>query len=397
MIKNYFYPLTVFFLLQQPLQAETLNLESYLKQVQEQSPDIHIERSAQEIAKTKSLGPRIPDPMIGFMNMTESGSQQKGFEFNQELPFPSKITAEKKARENESLSQIQNSRLRQREILTAAKNTFVSYWLSFKKNELLREKKDWIKDHLKMAKAIAKADSTSQLHLLEIESEFDNIETEVLSTESDLNEKYLLLKIYTPNLKSNPFTPELPSITSKINLRNQDDSYTQAKAYELKSMESDYDYKKQTYFPDLVFRFRSYEASEMKAKNEEVMIGLTLPFVFFWQARNESQEAALKVQKAQMELQKVKNESQIRMDSLSQRLSSLQKQLHIFQDKLLPRAHKRMKLVENLSIRNMEGLNEHRNVMVNYIDLKMKELELRTDYENLLSELEKYTPSEGSL
>lgn len=371
------------------LAAEKLTLASFLKQVQEQSPDYQIETTNKEMAQLKAQGIKLADPMLGFMNMKESGSSQSGIEISQELSFPTKITAEKNSREAESKADSLASTFRQKELLISAKMAFLSYWSSYQKNETLAEKKIWIKEHLKLARAIAKADSTSQLHLLEIESELDAIESELVAAESELTQKYLSLKIFSPNMTEAMQVPLLPELTSLQIDSIADNNLIKTKEAELQSSEAFYSYKKQSYFPDLIFRFRSYQGNEMQPKNEELMVGLTLPFVFFWQPKNEAKEASLKVLKAQAELKKAQIEADSRIHILVEKSKSAKKQWQLLKDKLIPRAHKRMKLVENISVRSMEGLNEHRNVMLNYLDLKLKEIDLRTEYESNIAELQK--------
>lgn len=390
-MKNHFLYLILLIYLptKQALSTEKFTLASFLKQVQEQSPDYQIETTNQELSSLKSQGIKLADPMLGFMNMKESGSSQSGFELSQEIPFPTKINAEKNSRDAEAKMESLASSVRQKELLVAAKMAFLSYWNRYQRNEILTEKKAWIKEHLKLARAVAKADSTSQLHLLEIESELDTIESELLNTESELTEKYLSLKVFTPNISEAPMTPSLPEISSLKVESIKNNNLIKIKEAELHSSEALYSYKKQSYFPDLIFRFRSFQGNEMQAKNEELMVGLTLPFVFFWQPHNEIKESSLKILKAQSELRKAQIESDSRVHILIEKSKSTKKQWQLLADKLIPRAHKRMKLVENISVRSMEGLNEHRNVMLNYLDLKLKEIELRTDYESLIAELQK--------
>ena len=58
--------------------------------------------------------------------------------------------------------------------------------------------------------------------------------------------------------------------------------------------------------------------------------------------------------------------------------------------KLIPRAEKRMRLVRNQAPRDMETLQDHREIMEAFPDLKLKSLALREQYEEAVSELEKY-------
>jgi hypothetical protein len=64
-------------------------------------------------------------------------------------------------------------------------------------------------------------------------------------------------------------------------------------------------------------------------------------------------------------------------------------------NKLLPRAEQRMKIVHNLAPRDMETIQDHRETMEAFPNLKMAELELRMQYEETIAELEKYIANKG--
>lgn len=385
------------FQLETALAGTSISLTEFLKLTKDQSPELAMEKSDQEAAQAKSLGIRLDPPMLGFMNMTESGSNQQGFELTQEIPFPSKIQQEKNSRQLEADSQTSLSRFREKEILSQARMAFIQFWQAFEKNKILNEKKSWIKEHLKIARATARADSTAQLHLLEIESEVDKMESDLLESQAELIEKKNNLKIYAPELALEGLIPLTPPLEKPLVANLGKPFLLEWKETELKSAEAMKSLKKQTYFPDLVFRYRNYQASEMKPQNEELMIGISLPFLFFWQSQSEVKEASQRQVRAELELKKARIEIENSTSSLVNKLELLKKQLDLLKDQLIPRAHKRMKLVENVSMRSMEGLDEHRNVMLNYLDLRIKEIELRMDYEKNFSELLKLTGSEKDL
>ena len=66
---------------------------------------------------------------------------------------------------------------------------------------------------------------------------------------------------------------------------------------------------------------------------------------------------------------------------LFSRLESLKKQIDNLNNKLIPRAEKRMKLVHNLAPRDMETIQDHRETMETFPDLKLKSLDLRMAYD----------------
>ena len=197
-------------------------------------------------------------------------------------------------------------------------------------------------------------------------------------------EKANALKTYVPDLRTENLIPEsLPKSEFFSLERNQKSILVDVKESDLKAASSIRDLKKQFYFPDLILRYRSYKGNDMTPRNEEIMIGVTLPFLFFWQPQSEVAEASARLQRAEAEVLKAKLSVETQVKSLLEKSEAIRKQVENFKEKLIPRAHKRMKLVENLTVRTMEGLDEHRMVMFDYLELRQKELNARLELEKI--------------
>jgi outer membrane protein TolC len=374
--------------------ATALTLEQVLKAVESQSAELQVEKSLKDETTAKASGIRLNPPMVGIMSMRDAGGTNQGIEISQELPFPTKASKELELRRSEAEAQRSNYQYRRNEILLMARNAYFEYWQAYEQEQILKEKRDWLKAHSKIARSTARSDSAAQVHLLGIESQADLLENEVLEAESKVIEKRSSLKTYVPDLQNLESIPVEPKLQSLEKNKPPDSALISWKENELKAAEIGQSLKKQAYLPDLFLRYRGYNGNETTARNEELMVGISLPFLFFWQPQADSREASAKYQRAQASLRKSKLDLENRLTSLVQKAESLKKQLSALNDKLIPRAHKRMKLVENLSQRTMEGLDEHRVVMLDYLDLRMKALDARTQYENTVSEIMKFVSLE---
>jgi hypothetical protein len=125
----------------------------------------------------------------------------------------------------------------------------------------------------------------------------------------------------------------------------------------------------------------------MSPKSQEIMAGITVPFLFFWQPRAEVAEARAESIKAEASLHKVKVETESMLDTLKKRASALSEQIRVYESKVIPRAERGTKLLGNVSLRSMEGLDKHREVMLGLLDLKLKAISLREEYESILSQI----------
>lgn len=368
--------------------SNILQLDDFLIKVQVQSPELQAEKSTSDEFEARAYGLRIPPPMVGFMNMRDSSGANRGIEVTQELPFPSKIFKDQEVRRNEAQAQSLALSYKRNEILLEAKKAYLNFWKSFETKKILDEKQAWLKGHVNLSRSIVRADSAGQIHLLSSESELDQLENELYEAQADLIEKRNVLKVFVPDLQLDNLAPDLSQKIESISVeKNSKSLLIQSKEGDLRAALSAKDLTKQAYLPDLVLRYRSYNGNEMTSRNEEVMVGATLPFIFFWQPQAEVAVASARQQRAEAELQRARLSVDTQLDSLLEKSKSLTRQLESFRDKLIPRAHRRMRLVENLTVRTMEGLDEHRMVMLDYLDLRQKEVNSRLDLEKVNIEI----------
>ncbi len=369
------------------LSAAPLSLNDFLNQVQTENPDLQIDQALTTEAAARADGSRINPPMIGLMQMKDSSGTNRGLEIEQQIPFPTKIKKDIETRQLESEVQKSNQAYRRALILNKARIAYFEFWGAFEKLNIAKEKRDWLKMHAKISRSATRSDSAAQVHLLGIESEVDLLENEVVAAETNLGEKRLLLKTYAPEMSLTEIKPVTPPL-EKINLDPKSKSIViQWKEKEAQAAEANKSLQKQAYLPDIIVRYRGYNGNELMARSEELMVGITLPFLFFWQPKSESAEALGRSQRAQAELKKAEVETEVNLKSISLKIENLNQQLSLLDSKILPRAHKRMALAENLSQRTMEGLNEHRTVMLDYLEMKLKSVDLRLELEKSISEL----------
>ncbi|MBC7742285.1 MAG: TolC family protein [Bdellovibrionaceae bacterium] len=381
-----------------PAKAATLSLSDFLNSVKTDSPDLKIEKSLSDGAQARSKGIRLSPPMVGLMNMRDGSGTNRGFEVTQQIPFPTKILKEKEVRALESKTQNSLFSYRKNEIVLEARQAYFDYWKSYQLRKILDEKQVWLKNHVKIARSTARADSTAQIHLLGTESEADQLENEGLEAATDVIEKSNALKIYAPNLNTKDVIPELDPKLEIIEVDQKVKSgFLSAKEDELKLAKATTSLNKQSYLPDIVLRYRTFNGNDTTPKSEEIMVGITLPFLFFWQPHAESTEASAREFRVQAELQKLRLTFEGRLANLTEKSNSLKKQLLTLKEKLIPRAHKRMKLVDNLSARTMEGLEEHRTVMFDYLNLRLNAINVRVEYEKTSAEILKLMSKEVEL
>ena len=372
--------------------SQNLTLDQYLKLVLQQNFDLKIEDAKLEILDAKSVSLGLPPPMLSFNRMTEQdGSSSSGLEISQMIPFPTKLTANHSARKYAFQAQRQSKFLTQKQTLLNAKLLYLTLWQNQEKLSLLQEKKALLQNHLKLTRSSVRSDSFATVHLLKTESDLDMLDTEIESAKQMILERQFALATSINAETSFKITAVEPKISAVPVLSDLDKShYFKAKELNLESLNAKVTEAKSSWLPDFTLKYKQMEKTAMDMAYNEIMIGVTLPFVFFWEPYSLSKQANQEALVGQYELNKEKRNINAEKFLLLSRIESLKKQLDILNLKLIPRAEKRMKLVHNIVPRDLETLQDHRETMEAYPELKLKAIDFRLEFEKSVADLEKY-------
>jgi outer membrane protein TolC len=380
--------------------GDKLSLQDFISKVQAQNLDLKMEQAKVQTADAQSSTINLPPPMVSFSKLTEKeGSSAQGFEVSQTIPFPGKIIKNKNARNLEAETQKVALSTKQQELLSEAKLTFYEYWAAAEKIKILQQKNAILSSHMRLARAGVRSDSSMKLHFLKTESDIDLLENDLAMANQELEEKRLKVAILMdapsstkiPEPEEPPLSP-LPLASSG----SQDSPQLKVSELQLQTLSARESEAKQSWFPDFTLTYKEMGATQMMPQYSEIMVGFTLPFLFFWEPSAESKKASSERLQSELRYEKMKKEIDSSKAIAWTRANSLRKQFTTLLEKIIPKAHKRMQLVQNIAPRDMESLQDHRETMEAYNDLQLKVLELRLSYEKSLTELEKWTPIPGA-
>lgn len=379
--------------------AGELPLDQFLSQVKEQNLGLKQQKAGLDAAKANSVGIRLPPLNYTFIEMKEegAGSGVKGYAVSQSIPFPTKLYFDHSARKYESLAQKESLIVGQNEILAEAKLAYVELWILQERLELLNTKKEILRQHLKLSRSAVRSDSFLSIHLLKAESDMDFLENEIESSTQKLQEKKSQLsEIINENPQSfNLIATEPPLSEAPEQMSLLVNHKIETFRYRLESFKEREAEAKSSWLPDFSLSYKEMGATSMSNAYKETMIGVTLPFLFFWEPNSEVKKNRAERLQAQLTYDREKRAGEVNTQILITKATSLLKQISNLKNKLLPRAEKRMKLVHNLAPRDMETLQDHRETMEAFPELKLAELELRMQYEATIAEISKIISKGG--
>jgi len=372
---------------------EPLPLDRFMALVKEQSLNLKVNSAQLEAERANAVGLNLPAPMVALTQMRDESGQATGFEISQSIPFPTKLSNDHSARKYKSQAQKKISEVTEKQILAQGRLLYFNLWREQERLNLLREKKSVIQQHIKLSTAGARSDSFLRIHVLKAESDLDLLESEILASQQFVREVQIQMAEFI-NKDPNEFKPvvdEPPMASLPTGTEFLNPPQLEAKAFDLQSLREKESEARSSWFPDLNLRYRESGGTAMNPRYNEVMLGVSLPFVFFWEPKALSDRASVERLEGEIEFNKEKRKIDSRKVTLLAKGESLRKQLDLLNEKLLPRAEKRMRLVHNLAPRDMETLQDHRETMEAFPDLKMKALDLRLQYEEVVAELQTYS------
>ncbi len=377
----------------------SLTLQDYLAQVRERNLDLKIESKKFDALDAKAVGVALPAPMIGFNQMEmENGSTANGFKVSQSIPFPTKLSSDYFARKLEAKSQKEISLAAENEIMAKAKLAYFLLWSAQERLNTLLEKKSIIAHHIKLSVSAVRSDSFLKLHVLKAESDLDLLDNEIESLRVVVLEKQLLLAqlVYADlnSFKPTLAEPPLSIIPDEKTLKSPHQVEALRLSHEMfKSKEFE---AKSSWLPDFELSYKEMDETSMAPKYKEYMLAVSIPFVFFWEPASKSSAAKSESLTAELQYKKERQKVDAEIITLISRAQALKKQINTLKDKLLPRTEKRSKITKNIAPRDMETLQDHRESMEAFPDLKLIMLDLKEKYEEIISQLEAYALKKDS-
>jgi outer membrane protein TolC len=384
--------LSVGFFHQQVRADEVLTLERFVNLAVRENLEGKVAEATVASAKASDGSILLTGPMVGLTQMTAADETTLGFEVSQTLPFPSKILSVRETRRLEAETQVAVSRRSKREITARALFLYFQLWQRQERVSLLREKKRAIEQHIKLATAGARSDSFQKIHVIKTESELDWLENEILQAYQEVHETQIEAARFI-NSDPRSFKPIVNETMITVLPRENDLATSfqlEVRELELATLRAREREAEAKWFPDLNLRYRDTGNTRMSPRTTEIMLAISLPYAYFWAPRAISERASADRYLGELRLQQEKSRITAEQVTLFSRAHSLQRQLVQIREKLLPRAEKRMRFVHNLAPRDMEILQDHRETMELVPDLKLKALEIRGQYEAVVTELKKF-------
>ena len=387
-----------------PSSGEKTSLFSMIELASKNHPEIAALRARVDAAQARrQAAPSIPPPSLSLGVMGEqgpfnsNGRMENSIEVRQTLPFPTKLTAESRTRHYEEQATEEELQARLRSLRAEVRVAYFDLYRARELQGILHERKSILEAHVRRIRSTSLSDRMLQVHLLRFESEVELSQNELEKAQQESQVAQGALNVL---VGQDPHTtlpvleePPLPGIPN-VALDSSVEGHPQIQALKstAQAAEAASDRARAEWLPDFMLKYRYNRRFDgVTPSNSEVMVGVELPFLFFWQPNGRAAEASARV--AETRAQVVKSRNDLKFEQLKARTSaqSLYERILAYQKRILPKAEKRMKIAHSTAPTDMESLNEHRESTESLLDLRMASLSLRADYEKAIATLENLT------
>jgi outer membrane protein TolC len=374
--------LSIFLSVISVLHAESVEL--FLSKVKRKNLEIATQGTIISAAEARSKGFSLKAPMIGVAQMRNLEGVSYALEVQQEVPLSSRLSKDKKSREDSYELQKKESEYFTREKMLEARLAFISYWKNFEKIKYTEEIRNWLKQHAEYIRSVVRSDAATNVYALEIQSYIGLLENEVSSMKGMLETEKAKLKELSFDETYDPGVPTLDDLKPlpEASLSSRISSINLSK---LRVASSKLEVAQTSLMPNLFLKARKLDRLMVGMANQEIMVGIDLPFAYFWQPRAEKAEAVANKYMAEANYRKSEVQSEALKHALKEKASILNNQIKTLNEVSVPAAEKALKYAKNIAPRDMSGLETHRRIFQDYIELKSQLLEIRMNYEEIYS------------
>lgn len=391
---------------------DVVTLDSLVLEALENNPELRAARARWEASqkRPKQEG-TLPDPMIGvgWQNVTfdsitldEDPNSMLRFSFEQEIPFPGKLSLKKKIAARDSEAEEKSYRATERSVIADLKIAYYDWYLAGKAIEITERNQELLRKFTKIAEVKYEVGKGIQQDVLKAQVENSKFieQLEVLRQKNEIIEakiKSLLNRPQDSPLGSPGEIEKTPlTLTSgdMSELTSENAPLLAMKERQIAREEEALNLAQKELYPD--FFVRASPGIMGRAGNGvdgiwEVSLGLRVPLYFWSKQKPGIEEAALELKGAQEEYSSVNQELNFNVKESYLNARTAEKLMSLYQKGIIPQS--RLSLESAISGYQV-GTVDFLTLIDNLVTLFSFELEYHNqlaEYEKAVARIEEFT------
>lgn len=370
--------------------STTLNLESVINKTLSAHPSLEAARAKSVAAReAEKASGYLNDPKVSFTWMGQEGpftnmqgnSSKPSWSISQSFAFPSTWWNMQKSLSHKTEAANIEESWKKSELIFNATRTFWNLALAQKTLSLLKEEKSIIKKHKRNTTLRPVRNELVQAHLLEVDEDLALLENSISlakAEEFDAYARVLELTGETPPKGKIPQAVFKKQIAfSEMNTETLDQDYRLKRIEALQlSQKAKVSEARSAYAPTLQASFKSLSEDSAMPNAKEFMLGISVPFAYFWQknAKISMEQAKAKSLDAQYRTLKLRLNADL--ESNLAKIASTSEAIQRLNSKIIPIAKKRYDLLSKISATDMETLMQKYMAGKKLVHLKKEEMRM---------------------
>jgi outer membrane protein TolC len=372
-------------------EPQTLKFEDFWQQVKQAHPALK-EKDALSAPISSTPALEIPAPEISISQMNENtpfsstGKMQRTVELSQTIPFPTKFSKATEIKKTNILKSNNETKILEKEIRVEAFEAYLNYAKNTELKKILGDKITYYQSHSSKARAIQVTNQAYQVHLYDIGIELSSLKSEMKLIDIELAENEATLNRLRNNSDDGKFFPDLETARPASQIIAPDSSIQShpqlaLNQTEIESMKREKEMAGLDWAPDFNLKLKSIKSFDPHyTDGKELMVGITLPFLFPWQRSGKSESLGYKIRAEEYKGEQIKNVLTQDLKNLSNKVKEQWELLTIYRDQTLPLVQKKLDRAHKLTTLDMESLEAHKNAIDQFFGLRSKILEEEMNY-----------------
>ena len=392
--------------------GEVLTLDSLIEEARQNNPEIKAANTRWKAStKRPTQEGSLPDPMIGVdwqnvsfdgITLDEESNSMLKFSFEQEIPFPGKLSSKEKIAARESEAEEKSSQATERRVIADLKVAYYDWYLAKKAIEITERNKELLEKFTKIAEVKYEVGKGIQQDVLKAQVENSKFieQLEVLKEKKDIIEAKIKSILNRPqnSLLGNPEDIEKTPLTltseevSKLTKENA--PILAMKEREIARGEEALNLAQKELYPD--FFVGASPGIMGRAGNGvdgiwEVSLGLKVPLYFWRKQKPGIEEAALELKGAQEEYSSTNQELSFNVKESYLNAKTSENLMNLYQKGIIPQS--RLSLESAVSGYQV-GAVDFLTLLDDLMSLFSFELEYErqlTEYQKALARIEEFS------
>jgi hypothetical protein len=365
------------------LKSYALTANELFLKIRERNPMVKEEEEKLKAQKSRvATSWQPPTISISEMNsktpfLDSKMKMQRSLEVAQMFPNPVKLSTDKTIKERNVTVQSEQIELVFKNVRKLAFNLFLELYKNSKEKEILNAKKVSLDKFIGRLQSGQVQGQAERFQIIEGQNDLAEIKI-LLEQNQNENErmKKMLNQMMGEDFLHTLSTPEI----LKVDMNRESSS---AENLELKSlnsqiavMEAEVSMKKAEFLPEIELKAKFNKGYTMLYEDsKEVMVGLTLPFIFFGQQKSEVDNAFYKVEAMKYARTNLSTELEAKKVTLKSELQDIAQTLKFLRETSLPIREKKFRLYSGYSYVDMATLMNFKMSIDDLAMMKMKILE----------------------